>query len=139
MFAVPDNTVPEAGASHRPLPPATLLRAVAADQDRWRRLIAFAPDAPTRVRVRVDHRDLELWLRGWLPGQAAPVGPPEVMFAVVLGTIAELGSGGWRGVEAGQTRILGQGYHKRLANRAMSPAVTLHAAARHVYPPQARP
>lgn len=128
MFAVPDLTIPELDLAGRPLPPATLVRAVAADPERWLHLVSYDPDRPSRIRLYSDHHGLELWLRGWLPGQAAPLGPPEAMFAVVVGAIAELGKTGWRTLETGQTRVLGRGYHKRLANRSVAPAVTLHAA-----------
>ena len=47
MFAVPDLTIPDA-ASHRALPPATVVRAVAADLGSWQHLVHYAPSGPSR-------------------------------------------------------------------------------------------
>jgi len=129
MFAVPDLTVP-AEASYRLLPPATVLRTVAADLAAWRHLIRYEQSEPSQVRIDVDHPDLELWLRGWLPGQSAPLVTPETMFTVVIGSIAELAAPGWQVVRAGQTRILGRGRDHRLTNHGQLPAVTMHAMTR---------
>lgn len=129
MFAVPDLTVPATGAL-RLLPPATILRTVAADLPAWRHLIRYEQSEPSQVRLDVDHPDLELWLRGWLPGQSAPLVPAETMFTVVIGWVAELGAPGWRAVRAGQTRILGRDRDHRLTNHGQLPAVTMHATTR---------
>lgn len=131
MFAVPDLTVP-ADASLRLLPPATILRTVAADLGAWRHLIRYEQGEPSQVRIDVDHPDLELWLRGWLPGQSAQLGASETMFTVVIGWVAELGATGWQAVRAGQTRVLGRGRDHRLTNHGQLPAVTIHARTRRL-------
>lgn len=128
MFAVPDLTVPESGAPRRPLPPATIVRAVAADPGSWRHLVRYELDAPSRVDLSVEHSGLQLWLRGWLPGQWAPLSHTEGMFAVASGEITELDLAGERTVRAGQTRVLGSTPRRRLMNMGDWPVVTVHAA-----------
>lgn len=130
MFAVPDLTIPDAGASRRALPPATVVRALAADPGSWQHLVHYAPGGPSRVRLQIDHPDYELWLYGWLPGQSASLDPPEALFTVVFGAITELDTVRRRTVLAGQTRVLGPGRLQRLVNLEGWPAVTLHAVAR---------
>ena len=125
MFAVPDLTVPSPGALRRSLPPATLARAVAADHGSWSHLLRYQPDAPSRVRLPLEHPDLELWLCGWLPGQSAQVAPPEAIFVVVSGVITELGDD--RTLRAGQTRVYGSARRVRLANLGRRPAISVHA------------
>jgi hypothetical protein len=129
MFDVPDLTVPEHGTPRRPLPPATIVRAVAADPGSWQHLIRYEPHAPSRVDLPVEHPDLRLWLRGWLPGQWASLSHTEGMFAVVSGEIMELDPAGGRTVRAGQTRVLGPSPQRRLMNLGDWPVVTVHAAA----------
>jgi hypothetical protein len=137
MFAVPDLTVPESGAPRRPLPPATIVRAVAADPGSWRHLLRYEPDAPSRVDLPVEHPGLRLWLRGWLPGQWARLSHSEEMFSVASGVITEVDPVGERTVRAGQTRVLGPSPRRRLMNTGDWPVVTVHAAAviaRRVHP-----
>jgi hypothetical protein len=129
MFAVPDLTVPEPGAPLRPLPPATIVRAVAADSGSWQHLLRYEPHAPSRVALPVEHPDLELWLCGWLPGQSAPLSRTEGMFAVASGVITEMAPAGERTVRAGQTRVLGPSPRHWLMNLGDWPVVTVHAAA----------
>jgi hypothetical protein len=129
MFAVPDLTVPSPGALRRSLPPATLARAVAADHGSWSHLLRYQPDAPSRVRLPLEHPDLELWLCGWLPGQSAQVAPPEGLVVVVSGVVTEFGDdGAGRTLRAGQTRVYGRGRRRRLLNQGEWSAVTVHAA-----------
>lgn len=129
MFAVPELTVPRP-AAHRLLPPAALIRNVAADADSWRHLLRYEPDAPSRVPLPVDHPDIELWLTGWLPGQSMAVaGGAQGAFTVVTGALTEHGERGSRVVRAGQTRVLGPGHRHRLVNLGEQPAITVHAAA----------
>jgi len=135
MFAVPDLTLPEPAGARRPVPPATLIRAVAADPASWRPLIRYDATEPSLVRVPVEHPELDLWLRGWLPGQSALLLPPDALFTVVLGAIDEIGTAGRRTLRAGQTRVLGHGYRNRLSNRGEVPAVTLHAVGRRAPAP----
>jgi hypothetical protein len=129
MFAVPDLTVPEPGTSRRPLPPATIVRAVAADPGSWQHLLRYEPHAPSRVDLPVEHPDLELWVCGWLPGQSARLSDTEAMFAVVSGEITEMAPAGERTVRAGQTRVLGPSPQRRLMNLGDWPVVTVHVAA----------
>jgi len=129
MFAVPDFTVPESVAPRRALPPATIVRAVAADPGSWRHLLRYELDAPSRVDLPAEHPDLQLWLRGWLPGQWAPLSHAEGMFSVASGVITELDPAGERTVRAGQTRVLGQSPRRRLMNMGDWPVVTVHASA----------
>lgn len=142
MFAVPDLTVPEPGVPGRPLPPATIVRAVAADPGSWRHLLRYELDAPSRVDLPVEHPDLSLWLRGWLPGQWAPLSHSEGLFAVASGEITELDPAGERTVRAGQTRVLGPSPRRHLMNMGDWPVVTVHAAAviaRRVHPARGWP
>jgi hypothetical protein len=130
VFAVPELTVPRP-AAHRLLPPAALIRNVAADADSWRHLLRYEPDAPSRVPLPVDHPDIELWLTGWLPGQSVDFGDgaPDV-FAVVRGEVTECAPSGVRTVRAGQVRILSGASRLRLANLHSEPAITMHARRR---------
>jgi hypothetical protein len=129
MFAVPDLTVPVPGATRRPLPPATILRAVAADVPRWRRLLRYDPAAPHRIELPDDlHPHLRIWLYTWLQGQDAIAPDPGSVFTVVAGTITEFTATGRRTLQAGQTRVLADGRLGRLANLGERPAVTVHAA-----------
>lgn len=131
MFAVPPNTVALA-ATPSSAHPALIARDLAADADRWRRLLRYDPHERFTVLVeRTD--DQEIWLMSWLPGQSTDLhdhGDATGAFTVVVGSLSE------RVVRdsvevlhpliAGQSRVFGPGYVHQVGNPGPDPAVSIH-------------
>jgi quercetin dioxygenase-like cupin family protein len=129
MFAVPDNTI--ASSSVAPtVHPALIARAVAADRDRWARLLRYDPDERFAVLVEATGEQ-EIWLMSWLPGQESDRhdhGDAAGAFTVVSGVLTEhvLHRGVMVPVSAGQSRVFGPGYAHHVRNNGSDPAVSLH-------------
>jgi mannose-6-phosphate isomerase-like protein (cupin superfamily) len=134
MFAVPEHTVLRP-SPYRQIGIAALVRSVAADPDRWRDLLRFAPGHPVRVPLRSTDgdraaSDAEVWLSGWLPGQRTPPHAHDERvqgaFAVVSGLLVERSWDRSRTLRPGQVRVFGPGYRHSLLNAGLDPAVTVH-------------
>ena len=136
MFAVPPNTVAQA-ATPQSAHPALIARALAADSERWRRLVRFHTGErfTTLVERTGDH---EIWLMSWLCGQGTDLhnhGGATGAFTVVAGILTERvarASGTEQPtvtvheVPAGRSRVFGPGYVHRVRNAGPEPAVSIH-------------
>jgi hypothetical protein len=124
MFAVPPNSV-----SLSDIPPtahpALFARELAADVERWSRLVNH--NGASQLIDRSPFQ--EIWLMSWLPGQRTglhPHGPTTGAFTVIIGQLAERAPHTRETLVPGQTRVFGPGYTHQLRNNTLIPAVSLH-------------
>jgi predicted metal-dependent enzyme (double-stranded beta helix superfamily) len=139
MFAVPPNTVSPTGvppSAH----PAVLVRELAADVERWSRLVRHVGrHGARRLSLLVERTDdQEIWLMSWLPGQRTDLhnhGGATGAFTVVSGQLHERvvrrsGTEPIRQtvhrVTPGLCRVFGPGYVHKVHNDGLVPAISLH-------------
>ncbi|MDQ3404724.1 MAG: cysteine dioxygenase family protein [Actinomycetota bacterium] len=133
MFAVPPNTIALTGtpaSAH----PALIARQYAVERFRWVDLLRYDP--AERFATLVDRTaEQEVWLMGWLPGQATDPhdhGPATGAFVIVSGSLTERVVRPGSATEElhllrqGQTRVFGLGYTHRVHNGGPDPAVSIH-------------
>ncbi|OLR91673.1 cysteine dioxygenase [Actinokineospora bangkokensis] len=133
MFAVPAGTTATPGSllgAH----PVRVATAVAADRAAWAHLLRYDPDQ--RFTALVERTaEQEVWLMGWLPGQATDLhdhagstGAFTVVSGVLTESVARTGRTGEavHALVAGQSRVFGPGYVHQVRNAGPDPAVSIH-------------
>jgi predicted metal-dependent enzyme (double-stranded beta helix superfamily) len=116
---------------------AELARTIAAHPEEWVQEARFRTEGRWYARLRKDENH-EVWLIGWLPGQATGFhdhGDSRGAFAVAFGSLEEhhVAVGGpesrevARGVDAGGSRSFGSGYIHDVRNASSAPALSVHA------------
>lgn len=136
MYAVPDLTVPAAGAA-RSGGPISLAMMLAAHPERWRPLVDYRTDTRWyRLLERTEQH--EVWLLSWLPGQGTELhdhGPASGAFAIAAGTLTERVVAVksdrspvevTRTLAAGHCRAFGPHYIHQVINNGAVPAVSVH-------------
>jgi quercetin dioxygenase-like cupin family protein len=107
---------------------AALARAVAADRDRWERLVRY--DAASRWYARLETGPgYEVWLLSWVPGQGSGPhdhGRSSGVLTVLDGELTEHVGPVRRSLGAGAQRVFAPGYVHEVVNDSLEPAVSLH-------------